>query len=145
MLDHGVLRQTILPYVQKGFWGADLTGLKDRLLQLSWVADASVQRNWPDSLVIKLTEQKPVARFGADKLLNSQGDLFAVAPTTVPPGLPLFIGSVGQQKLMVQMYQQMTALLAPIGFKISSLELDIPRRVLAGSIREWLTDLHWES
>lgn len=123
-VDHTLLRQTILPYVQKGFLAADLTGMKDRLLQLPWVADVVIKRTWPDSLEIKLAEQQPVARFGADILLNAQAELFNVPAATVPPGLPLFVGSVGQQKLMIQMYQQMTALLAPIKVKISSLILD---------------------
>lgn len=124
-VDHSVLRETILPYVQKGFWGVDLTGLKDRLLQVPWVGEVDVQRKWPDSLTIQLLEQKPIARFGENVLLNTRGELFGVAAATIPAGLPSFAGPAGQQKLMIQVYQQMSALLAPLGLRISSLVLDL--------------------
>src|SRR5688572_6752492 len=40
------LRHLLSPLVQKGFFAVDVENIKDRLLQLSWVADVSVRRIW---------------------------------------------------------------------------------------------------
>lgn len=123
-VDHNALRQTILPFIQKGFVMIDTAGLQDRLLQLSWVETAKVRRIWPDKIVITLTEQHPIARFSKNILLNAEGGLFNVKPSTIPAGLPLFIGPPDQQKLMIQAYQTMGAALAPLNRKITILASD---------------------
>jgi len=123
-VDHNNLRQTIVPFIQKGFLMMDTRGLQDRLLQLPWVATAKVQRIWPDKIIIYLTEQHPVARFGKNTLLNAEGELFTVKPQTVPAGLPLLMGPLGQQKLMLDTYQAMHNTLTPLSLKATILVVD---------------------
>jgi cell division protein FtsQ len=47
-------RNRAMPFV-------DVHALRDKLLQLSWVEDARVSRQLPDTLVIDIVERKPVA------------------------------------------------------------------------------------
>lgn len=47
-------RDRAMPFV-------DVAALRERLLQLSWVEDARVSRQLPDTLVIDIVERKPVA------------------------------------------------------------------------------------
>jgi cell division protein FtsQ len=53
----------------------DLEALRGRLLGLSWVEDARVSRQLPDSLVVDIVERKPVA------VLRKPGRLVLIDPT----------------------------------------------------------------
>lgn len=56
-------RDRAMPFV-------DLNATRDRLMQLSWVEDARVSRQLPDTLVIDIVERKPIAVLAkADKLV----------------------------------------------------------------------------
>ncbi len=50
----------------------DIAALRDELLQLSWVEDARVSRQLPDTLVIDIVERKPIA------VLRKQGRLVLI-------------------------------------------------------------------
>ncbi len=79
---------------------ADLTAIRGRLLQLPWVADASVARRLPDTLSITIVERKPVAlwqyhqHFAAVDvtgrvLTDRKLGRFASLPVVVGPGANL--------------------------------------------------------
>jgi cell division protein FtsQ len=122
-VDHALLRRTVLPFLHSSFLTIDATGLQARLQQLPWVFQVVVKRVWPGKLVITLQEQKPIARFN-NQLLNGQGDLFGINAVKLPSNLPVFTGADGQQEILLQMYQQMQPILAPLNLTISLLALD---------------------
>jgi cell division protein FtsQ len=123
-VNHALLQQTILPFTQHGLLTMDASSLRDRLQQLPWVNTVNVQRAWPHTLAITLTEQKPVARFNNQALLSEEGILFTIGTSEVPAGLPLFTAPQGQQALVLQNYQQMAALLKPLALTITVLTVD---------------------
>lgn len=123
-VDQMALRTTILPFLNKGFLTIDVTGLQDRLSQLPWVYTATVTRQWPNTLIIALVEQRPVARFNDQALLNGDGELFNSASEPISPQLPLFIATPAQRHLILQGYQKMSAILAPLSLQINILAVD---------------------
>ena len=79
---------------------ADLPHIRNRLLSLPWVADASVGRRLPDTLTINIVERRPVALWQHQRRfvlidvtgrpLTSTGlDRFAALPVVVGPGANL--------------------------------------------------------
>jgi cell division protein FtsQ len=123
-IDQEKLRATILPFIRKGFLVIDTASLQDRIQQLPWVYSANVHRVWPDILMIGLVEQQPIARYNDNALLNKYGEVFNIDPASMPTNLPLFIAPPGQQVLLWQTYQKLSALIAPLDLKINILGLD---------------------
>jgi cell division protein FtsQ len=75
----------------------DLAGIRGRLMQLGWVAEARVSRRLPDTLVIDIVERRPAAIWQYQQrlaLIDAQGRLIErVKLTGAPlPDLPIVIG-----------------------------------------------------
>lgn len=124
-VDRDLLRSTVMPYMQNGFLRIDTNGLKDRLLQLPWVANVDIHRYWPDRITINLVEKVPIARFGSDNLVDAQGEIFAIGNNASNlPKLPLFVALQGQQKQIISMYMAASPVLDQLHMKITTLVLD---------------------
>lgn len=60
--------------------------------RLPWVRQVNVRRHWPARLDVALEEHVPFARWGADAIVNTQGEVFQAAYDGT---LPVFIGPDG--------------------------------------------------
>lgn len=118
------LRQIIQPYLQEGFFAVDVSALQEQILQLPWVATADIERVWPAKLVVKIQEQKPVAQWGKQALLNDKGVIFTPPPATMPNDLPHLSGPDQQASMLWQTYLAMVNQLAPLGLSVTKLEQD---------------------
>ncbi|MDX9873372.1 MAG: cell division protein FtsQ/DivIB [Spongiibacteraceae bacterium] len=110
--------------VGEGFLTADIDAMRSSLLELPWVADAAVQRRWPDELVVKITEQHPVARWGEDGLLNRRGEVFRPQPLTVGSDLPALFGPDEMAAEVISRYVEFNDLLAARGLRLARLGAD---------------------
>jgi cell division protein FtsQ len=81
-VDREKLNAAVQPYLDSNFFSADLSGLKQTVESLPWVAAASVRREWPNQLQITVTEHQPVARWNNSALINDKGELFL--PAEIP-------------------------------------------------------------
>ena len=68
--------------------------VRQRLLAEPWIAEAQVSRELPDSIEIRVTEQRPLAilDLGRKFLLNDRGEVFMELDETAPVALPLVTG-----------------------------------------------------
>ena len=117
------MQKILQPLVKKGFFVVDVLQIKERLLQFSWVADASVRRVWPNQIVIQVAEKKPLARWNRSGLLTTAGEIFNPTKNTYPTDLPQFIAPDGEQVQLLNFYHDVSSLLTPLHFKIAQLEL----------------------
>ncbi|SDR76752.1 cell division protein FtsQ [Halopseudomonas xinjiangensis] len=122
-IDRASVQEVIQPYVDDSFLSIDLAGLRTDLVDMSWVASASVKRVWPDQLIIHLDEQLPVARWGGSTLLNNEGMAFEPGDMSRFEDLPRLDGPQRAKRRVMRNYQQFNRLLRSYGHGISRLEL----------------------
>lgn len=75
--------------------GVDLDELKERVERVAWVRSASISRQLPDTLWVRLDEHRPVARWmdgNRQVLVSETGDLVRGADAARFRGLPLLFG-----------------------------------------------------
>jgi len=105
------------------FLQVDLMQLKNALLSDSWVEKVTLNRRWPDTLVVKIAEQKPIARWG-DGFLNQRGEIIRVDEAGKLSGLPWLQGSEADAPEILQQYQDLSQLLRSRGLDIIELKCD---------------------
>lgn len=110
--------------VRGTFFTVDLEGVRSSLEKLPWVREARVERRWPDTLVVSLTEHVPLARWNDNALINEAGEVFVAAVSTQ---LPRLSGPEGGSAEVVAAYRRHQAALAPLGMTVDELRLS-PRR-----------------
>lgn len=109
---------------------------KQRLENLPWVREASVQRRFPNTIVVNLTERQPIGFLQKDRqlsLVDASGTILAKDGLGRWAGLPILIGEQAPQQ-------------APELMKILNGHPEIYRRVAAMtyiSQRRW--DLHLDN
>jgi len=106
------------------FFTVDLERVRNSLEKLPWVREARVERRWPDTLVVSLTEHVPFARWNDDALVSETGEVFGAAVST---RLPRLIGPAGSSAEVVAAYRRYQASLAPLGMTIEELRLSSRR------------------
>jgi cell division protein FtsQ len=123
-VDEALLRRTLLPHAQRGFFAVDLEAAQEAVAKLPWVETAEVRKRWPDVLEVRVVEHRPFARWGDDRLLSAHGRLFPAKGIVVPKGLPQFAGPDARTADVVELYQESQALFARIGLQVREVELD---------------------
>jgi cell division protein FtsQ len=113
----------VKPLVNRGFFTINVDFIRERLMQIPWVSHLSVHRLWPDRIEITIVEKQPIARWNNQSLLSEAGELFSPRLSTYPASLPIFVGPLGKQVMMLEYFNQMDRLFAPLHVKISYLEL----------------------
>ena len=118
------LEQALAEHLKGGFLSTDLGKIQRAAVALPWVATASVQRRWPGSLDVLVTEQKPAACWGDDGLLNQSGDLFVEGQERLPAELPRLSGPDETERRVAGMYFRIQTQLEQRGLAALSLDLD---------------------
>ena len=118
------LQATLLPYAAHGFFAVRLEAAQAAVAKLPWVERAEVRKRWPDVIEVHIVEHRPFARWGKDRLLSEQGQLFPVAGATLPRGLPQLDGPDSRVDDVVALYNESRALFTPGGIDVRGLSLD---------------------
>lgn len=116
------LAQFVASKIDGGFFSQDLHSIRHDVEQLSWVYKASLRRAWPDRLQLQVVEQKPIAVWNNEFLLNSYGERFNVSNIDAMSGLIQISGSNGRELVLLKKYIAAEKVLFDIGLTLDSLE-----------------------
>jgi cell division protein FtsQ len=116
------VRAAVLPYVQNGFFAVDLDQARASLAKIAWVQKVDVRKRWPDRLEVSLVEYKPLARWGASRMLSENGELFP-APMGLTARLPLFEGPDARAAELMAFHSQVKPLFLGSGLQVTTIRL----------------------
>ena len=105
------------------FFQVDVNDVQQQIAQLPWVYSVSVRKRWPNELKIYVVDQKPVALWNGDFLINEQGKAFQAELERLTETLPAFFGPEGSEILALENYYSLNKLLDFSELKIDELVL----------------------
>ncbi len=100
------IKQVIQEQLKNGFYYADIQLMHNSVDQLPWVEKVKIKRVWPDAIEIQVEEQVPVVRWGTLALLNNKGEIFHPQNIKLFKGLPIIVGSEGNEKNLLDILQK---------------------------------------
>ncbi|MDT0593502.1 cell division protein FtsQ/DivIB [Glaciecola petra] len=129
VLDHEELTDLVLEKAQGSFFALDVNYVHKLMEEQPWVLSASIRKRWPSKLYIHIIEQKAVASWNDDFLINRYGDIFdgktelTKDKVQVIAKIPQLFGPGGSEKTALTGYTNMQSLLNNSGQKIAQLVL----------------------
>ncbi len=102
------------------FFTVNLDAAAAELRAIPWVRAVSMRRLWPNGLEVEVEEQRPLAHWGDEELLNTWGEVFVA---DYADALPRFDGPAGSGPEMARTAQQFNRELAPIGRQVEAVDL----------------------
>ncbi len=125
--DPALVKDAVAAEVRRGFFGMHLSTMRDRLVDVPWVVAVSVQRKWPDTVILHVQERQPLALFGSKGIVDTTGKLFfpplSAAEKQKFKDLPEFICKEAELSSMVQRYLWILAKIKPIGLAVRKLAI----------------------
>jgi cell division protein FtsQ len=118
------IEQALQPHLVGDLFTVDLSAAHAALIDLPWVADARLQRVWPNKVNVSLQEQVPVARWNTDRLVNSRGEVFSKAYGVNLDELPVFAGPEYKADVVLEQYEQLQQVLMRSELHIIQLSVD---------------------
>lgn len=86
------IRATASIHLHDGFFAVDLAALREAVARLPWVERVEARKRWPDTIELSVYEQQPWVRWGADRLVNRRGEVFAAPGAAAIQGLARLSG-----------------------------------------------------
>lgn len=93
------------------FFQVDVNEVQKSVLTLPWVYSVAVRKQWPNELKIYVVDQRPVALWNGEFLINQQGNVFQANIDRINHYLPSFFGPEGSEKLALENYINISSLL----------------------------------
>jgi cell division protein FtsQ len=103
-LDQEELQPIIAPFVSTNLHLLDAKNLETELEFNTWVHSASMTKLWPDKLRITIHEERPIAFWGDDSMLNEFGEIIDADLPEKTGQLPILFSPEDNGRNMVENY-----------------------------------------
>lgn len=121
------LKTNVVPRLHGNFFTLELEQARQAFEAVPWVRSATVHREFPNRLRVRLLEQQPLALWGEEggsTLLNRQGEVFEANLGEVEAdALPRLKGPASQSPQVLDMYQTLRPVLQASDMDMDELEL----------------------
>lgn len=123
------IRANALPRLAGGFFTIDLQQAQRAFEAVPWVRQAVVRREWPDRLVVRLQEYRPVALWegedgAATRLVSREGEVFEANVGDVEDDrLPSLSGPEGAAPAMLELKARLAPIFERLDARIDKLGL----------------------
>jgi cell division protein FtsQ len=134
------MQAQVVSVLQGGYFTVNLEAIRDALLQMPWVGDVSVRRDWPPSLDIHVTEKTAVAYWGKDSLISDKGELFTPQPLSHQLHLPELDGPDQLHKKVWQFAAEVSSKLIKLGMHTVKVSLNDRRAWRVYVVRDGVSD-----
>ncbi len=118
-----VIQQAVLPHARGNFFTVNIDRLERVATTLPWIYKATVRREWPRTMHVRVQEQQPIARWGESGWLNRDGEIVQLPLVPGMERMALLTGPAGTSRDVAQRYRQWGSILATSGMRIKSLTL----------------------
>ncbi|WP_415911853.1 cell division protein FtsQ/DivIB [Neptuniibacter sp. QD37_11] len=123
-LDREKLGQIIAGDLTANLLEIDIESVQSLVSEQPWVRVSSIRRDWPDTLLIEVEEEVPVARWGERGLLNHQGDIFWPELSQEYRSLPRLSGPAPDTERVMSQFHDFNQMLKPMGLSVVALDLE---------------------
>lgn len=123
-VDKAKLAEAVKPYVTGSFIDIDVAKLREAGEAAPWVKLIQVKRSWPDTIHLVVEEQQAIASWGQHALVNSDGELFYPAKSSIPKGLVKLDGPEMTSELMVKRYMDISRMLSSVNLELNKISMD---------------------
>ncbi len=93
------------------FFNLDVNDVQQKVAQLPWVFSVSVRKKWPNELKIYVVDQKPIAHWNGDFMINVNGKAFQADVARLAQKLPAFFGPEGTEQIALENFRNLNTLL----------------------------------
>jgi cell division protein FtsQ len=106
------------------FMSQDVDVIQQSVQSLPWVAQASIRKQWPDTIKVYLTEHTAEAVWNGQALLNPAGEIFVGDLGLLQDGTVKLYGPISTQAEVMTTWRHLMPTFAKLGLEITSLVLN---------------------
>lgn len=107
------------------YMAQNVDDIRQEIMRLRWIKQASVRKQWPDRLIVHITEYQPVYFWNDVFLLDNDGVVFSVPMERIDDlRLPRLYGPENKAKFVLDIYVKLQSLSMQSAKQETSLRID---------------------